>query len=165
LNVGTFGANDSNKVIFTKDGKNIMYPATKITYWGFRDSRGFIWRVFQGRIYGVIEHGNIVVYARCFLKQDKKDPNEVVVDAEQIYMSNGYEGIIFGFIENKKETLKQIASWMQPLNKEVSEKLANDSYMLFPFNVNKAFNYIKEFNDSVAKEKLKRFNFKLKVTP
>ncbi len=32
LNVGTFGANDSNKVIFTKDGKNIMYPATKITY-------------------------------------------------------------------------------------------------------------------------------------
>jgi len=61
-NVGTFGANDMNKVIFENEGKKTLYPCRDLTEWGFHDNKGYDWRIFNKQAYVRIETGTMVVY-------------------------------------------------------------------------------------------------------
>lgn len=162
-NVGEFGASDINKVIFTKDGKKTVYASRDLKDWGFKDGRGYIWRVYNKQNYGIIEKGKIIVYAKCFLEQNKKNTNEIKVDAELIYMSNGYDGELFCFATDKKETLKNIADWMRKYNPALAAKFESESYGLFPNNVKKAVEQIQQFNDEVAGIKADRYELNIKV--
>jgi hypothetical protein len=162
-NVGEYGANDINKVIFEKDGKKTVYAGRELSDWGFRDKRGFVWRVNNKQNYAIIGHGKIVVYARTMLKINKNEPKEITIDADQIYFSLGYDGEVFSFINDKKATIGAIADWMRKDNPALAEKVETDSYAFFPKNVKTAYAYVLEYNAAFSKEDENGYKFNLKV--
>jgi hypothetical protein len=161
--VGEFGANDINKVIFQKDGKKTVYASRDIKDWGFRDKSGFVWRVDNKQNYVIIGHGEIVVYARTMLKISKSNPKEITIDADQIYFSNGYNGELHSFVDDKKETVKALADWIRIDNPDLANKVESDNYSFFPKDVKKAYAYALEYNSAFSKEDENGYTFLLKV--
>jgi len=162
-NVGDFGANDINKVIFQKDGKKTVYASRELKDWGFRDKLGFTWRVVNKQNYAIIGHGKIVVYARTMLKINKNNPKEITIDADQIYFSYGYDGEVFSFIDEKKKTVKALADWMRNDNPALAQKVESDNYAFFPKDVKTAYAYALEYNSAFSKADENGFTFLLKV--
>lgn len=164
-NVGTFGANDMNKVIFENEGKKTVYPCRDLTDWGFHDNKGYDWRIFNKQAYVIIETGKIVVYHKNFMKINKKDSTDVVCDAEQIYFSSGYDGEITGFFFGRKETIKKVAEWIRKDDPELAAKFEAEDFSFFPKNVKTIVEYAKLLNDKFEKKTAPRIDYKIKVTP
>lgn len=164
-NTGVFGANDINKVIFESDGKKVVYPCRDLTEWGFRDNKGYDWRIFNKQAYVIIETGKLVVYYKGILKINKKDSTDVMCDAEQIYFSSGYDGEITGFFFGRKETIKKVAEWIRKDDPELAAKFESEDFSFFPKNVKTIVEYAKLLNDKFEKKTTPRIDYKIKVTP
>jgi hypothetical protein len=164
-NVGTFGANDMNKVIFEKEGKKTVYPCRDLTEWGFHDNKGYDWRIFNKQAYVIIETGKLAVYYKGILKINKKDSTDVMCDAEQIYFSSGYDGEITGFFFGRKETISKVAEWIRKDDPELAKKFESEDFSFFPKNVKTIVEYSKLLNDKFEKKTAPRIDYKIKVTP
>jgi len=164
-NVGTFGANDINKVIFEKDGKKTVYPCRDIREWGFHDNKGYDWRIFNKQAYAIIETGKIIVYYKGILRINKKDSTDVSCDAEQIYFSSGYDGEITGFFFGRKETIQKVGEWIRKYDSALADKFESENFSFFPKNVKTIFEYVKMLNDKFEKRATPRIDYKIIVTP
>lgn len=111
----TYGKYD---VSFSNDGKIVMYDASKITDWGFRDLQDLSYRRHDFHFYGILVNGDIVVYSTNM----RKGPNNTMsYELYSLYFSLGYDGEIIKY--DKKKTYKLVEGWMRAKDPEMADKL------------------------------------------